>query len=512
MTIAGPGFMNYSLRNLFAGWAFPGLLPPQTISVTPGDQTVRLGGNLEINATMSGFNPENASIYLKMADKDWQEVKMLKFQENFQFTFFSVREPMQYYVTSTGVRSPEYQVDVIQLPNIQNLKLTYNYPEWTKRPPDTVEFGGDIRTVNGTKIDIEVITDAPLPSGVLVLNGNDQKMSIEGNTGKTSFEIEEDGEYFIAAQVGGEQVRLSDDYFITITEDEKPDVQFIRPGRDWNASPIEEVTTRIKVKDDYALESLELRFSVNGGDWQSVPLPIDETDADIDHVFLLESMQGVLDDATEGETADLVPGDLISYYAEAKDRLNTSRTDMFFIEVQPFDRRYTQSQMAGGGGGGGGQSPQQEISQRQKEIIVSTWNLIREKDDQKEDAILTVDDNATLLSELQTTLSEQAQTLADRTRARQLTNTDENIRNFVDHMEKAAEAMRPAAESLAEIDLETAIKPEQEALQHLLRAEAVFNDIQVSFNQGGGGGGGGQAGRDLADMFELEMDMEKKPV
>ena len=50
---------------------------------------------------------------------------------------------------------------------------------------------------------------------------------------------------------------------------------------------------------------------------------------------------------------------------------------------------------------------------------------------------------------------------------------------------------------------------EQDALQHLLRAEAVFTDIQVAFQQGGGGGGGGMAGRDLSELFELEMDLEK---
>ena len=50
---------------------------------------------------------------------------------------------------------------------------------------------------------------------------------------------------------------------------------------------------------------------------------------------------------------------------------------MFFIEAQPFERNYTQSQQDGGGGGGGGgddANQQNQISQRQKEIITATWN------------------------------------------------------------------------------------------------------------------------------------------
>ncbi|MDX1480308.1 MAG: hypothetical protein R3315_01450, partial [Woeseiaceae bacterium] len=194
------------------------------------------------------------------------------------------------------------------------------------------------------------------------------------------------------------------------------------------------------------------------------------------------------------------------YYAVANDRAGSARTDIFFVDVQPFDRRYTQSQMAGGGGGQG--AGQNEISQRQREIIVSTWNLIREQQEKRRDDVLYVPDNAALLARLQQTLREQAMTLAQRTRARMLTVSDENIAEFVDNLEKAAEAMVPAATLLADVELEDAILPEQEALQHLLRAEAVFNDINVSM-QANRGGGGGQAGRDLTDMFELEMDLEK---
>jgi len=54
-----------------------------------------------------------------------------------------------------------------------------------------------------------------------------------------------------------------------------------------------------------------------------------------------------------------------------------------------------------------------------------------------------------------------------------------------------------------------AVPLEQKALQALLRAEATFRQIQVAFGQrggGGGGGGGGGAGRDLASLFDLELD------
>ncbi|MDH3265979.1 MAG: hypothetical protein OEM25_03345, partial [Gammaproteobacteria bacterium] len=234
-----------------------------------------------------------------------------------------------------------------------------------------------------------------------------------------------------------------------------------------------------------------------------IELDADADNVEVDHVFFLESLSQLQDQEP------LVPGDLISYYALAEDRDSSARTDMFFIDVQPFDKRYSQSQQIGGNAGGQQGGQQNEVSERQREIIISTWNLIREQNEKRRDDDAYVNDNAALLSRLQETLQGQVQSLAQRTEARQLTASDEEIAEFVEHLYKASEAMTPAAERLGAIDLEQALLPEQEALQHLLAAEAVFTDISVSMQANNGGGGGGQAGRDLSEMFELEMDLEK---
>ncbi len=546
LLVAGPGMMNYSLRNLLAGWALDDLLPPQSLDITPGNQSVRRGANLRIMAVPEGFNADEAIIHVREAGGDWQDVEMVQSPAGFEFTFFAMQDNMSYYVSTTGLRSPQYEITVLDVPGIERLELTYHYPEWTERDPETFTLG-DVRTLPDTRIEVKVTTTAPLSVGELVLNNIGQAMTINGADAVSEFTVTAEGEYYIAALVGGERVRLSDDYFIRLAEDDKPVISFIRPGGDWNASNIEEVTARIEASDDFNLERLTLKYSVNGGDWESVELASHVRDITADHIFMLEDIripETTLDSADigqftivtseeaqeraveedseahlalmEGDDSEpptprvvpLVPGDLISFYAEGADRTQTVRTDMFFIQIQNFQRRYSQSQLSGGGGGGGQQGgPQDEISNRQRQIITSTWNLIREQAEDADDGQVRV--NSSLLSELQTTLAEQAATLAQRTRARQLDNQDEQIEQFVTNMEEAVQNMYPASERLAAVELEDAIGPAQEALQHLLRAEAVFNEFQVQNQQGGGGGGGGgRAQQDLAEMFELEMDLE----
>ena len=70
--------------------------------------------------------------------------------------------------------------------------------------------------------------------------------------------------------------------------------------------------------------------------------------------------------------------------------------------------------------------------------------------------------------------------------------------------------MQPAAQKLDQQQWSAAVFDEQKALQYLLRAEATFRQIQVAYGSAGGGSGAvNSAGRDLASLFDLELDTQK---
>ena len=153
-----------------------------------------------------------------------------------------------------------------------------------------------------------------------------------------------------------------------------------------------------------------------------------------------------------------------------------------------------------------GGEQEQQISEREKEIIAATFNQL--KADAKTKAAAA--ENGKYLAEVQAKLRDQAQSLANRTKARQLDSNGPGFSTFVKEMEAAVAAMAPASDKLKGLAFQDALTPEQQALQHLLRAEATFRDIQIQISRGGGGGGGGGgAGRDLANLFDLELDKEQ---
>ena len=67
--------------------------------------------------------------------------------------------------------------------------------------------------------------------------------------------------------------------------------------------------------------------------------------------------------------------------------------------------------------------------------------------------------------------------------------------------------MNLAAQELEKEQITSALKPEQLALQHILKAEASINRTDISMQQGGGGGGGGaqQEREDLRELVEMEL-------
>ncbi len=529
---SGPGYWGYGTSRLWAGWLQPNDSPLYQINVSPGDATIRQGSDLVISAEIFGFQAPSAFLYAKYADSlDWEQAPMRRQLEGsgYQFLFAAVREPLRYYVSAGGVRSDEFEVDVVSMPVVKNLKLTYHYPSWTGMKDVIEDPGGDITAVKGTEIEIEIETDKPLADGLIqVDDGREAEMapSIAGGELKSvgRFEVLQDGRYHIAAVYKGEAVRISEDYFITLVPDRKPNLKAVHPGRDYKATSIEEVVVELQAEDDFAVSSLDLYYSVNGSEMQRARLGKRGGAKQVrsSHTFYLEELgdPASIELAVEEEdktpetgseefpVANLVPGDVIAYYGVARDHKLSAQTDMFFIETRAFDRSFSQVQAAGGGMGGG-QQPRNEISKRQKEIVAATWNLVKKSQQAKPSERQEIRENAMVLSDVQLTLRDQARTLVERVRARELAGTNAQFTAFVENLERAAEFMEPAAEKLGDVKLRDALSPEQKALQFLLRAEAIFRDIQLAFGSGQGSGGGQQAQLDLAEMFELEMDLHK---
>ena len=504
----GPAYLRQGLSALLIISRSAEASSPYSIEVTPGSGKVPRGADQAIRAKLVGFSAKDAAVLMRTsAAAPFERVPLVPAAGNDPSTFegmlFHLDKQTDYYVESNGVVSKTFTLAVVDLPTVKQLDLEYVFPSYTGLPPRKVDDGGDVAAIKGTEVRLRITPTMAAPSGRILLNdGASAPLTTQSDGSLTgSFRIDRQGFYRIELTgPHAEKVDASPQYTIDVIDDQAPAVHFTKPGRDTQATPVEELFLEARADDDYGVKSLQLFYSVNGGNGKTINLfgggkPLNEVSAG--HTIYLEEL-------------GLKPGDFVSYYAKATDTdvvqgPKTSTSDIYFVQIRPFRKDYkqAQSQAMGGGGGGGGQQAVGELSRQQREIVAATFNIVRDKAKTKPDKFR---ENVVFINLAQAKLREQVDDLVGKLKAR-LGAVDPSFNKLAEVLPKASEEMKLAENDLKAVKPDNALSPEQRALKLLQEAEQQY-ELQVSMQNGGGGGGGGgnQYAEDLADLFELELD------
>ena len=496
----GPPVLRDVARVLFIPWSEAAAAPVFAVQVEPGNATVPRGGALEIRATLRGFEAEGAELVLR-ADtaSEWIRLPMLRDSAAAEFTarLFDLTSATEYYAESNEIRSRVYKLTIADLPAVSRFSLELRFPGYTGLPVERIEEGGDVAAVRGTTVTVRATTSRVVQGGSIRLDdGTTVPMTADSAGLLTgSFRVSRDGFYRLdLVATDGTAVPGAIQYVVEALEDQPPGVRIEEPGRDTKVTSVDEVTIAMRATDDYGVGSLELHYAVNGGAEKRIALS-DSTprrtrlDARAAHTLFLEELR-------------LRPGDLVSYFATAKDGGgNTASSDIYFLEIRPFGRDYKQAESGGGGGGGGGETPE-GLSARQRDLVAGTFNWLR-------DSARVSDrerrENVTTLAIGQGRLKTDVEALVRRLVERNIVSADTNFRLIHAALDSSAKEMQAAEDRLGRGAPRDALPREQRALQLAQRAEATYREVQVQMGGQQGGGGASQA-EDLADLFELEND------
>jgi len=169
LILAGPGFLGYGAALLWAGTPKAGA-KFYDITVQPGNKLVRRRADQVVTAQLAGFEAAQVRLMAKYrSSAKWEEALMIPRAggSQFEFLFAGLPEPVEYYVEASGLRSKTFKLDVIDLPGIKHIKVTYHYPSWLGIKDGVEDPGGDLRAVTGTTAELTVETDRPLKNGVI---------------------------------------------------------------------------------------------------------------------------------------------------------------------------------------------------------------------------------------------------------------------------------------------------------------------------------------------------------
>jgi hypothetical protein len=480
--------------------------------VEPGNARVRQGEPFRVRAWLRGAPPalaRQAPDVIVGRGADRRALRMRADGDAHAVDVGVVERSFVYIVTAAGLRSREYTVTALRPPRVTRIDLRYEYPAFTGLPPRTEVDSGDVYAPAGTRVHLRVRADRPVASAALTLRAGTRVPLRQAASADAELEgtlvVDRDDAYRVAlADAEGLSSPGDTEYFVRVMDDRPPDVRILRPGGDRQATPLEEVLVEARAEDDYRIGRFELVFALRGAREQVVPIGVGGASAETaSHTLYLEDL-------------GVKPGDFVSYYARARDvgrgsRNREARSEMFFVEVAPFDQEFSRAQsqaMAGAGGGAG--AGLEALIAAQKDIINATWNLERRaragRSEQDVRAVGTA----------QGELRGRAEALAGRLRfaarmgggrRRPPTEPPQD-----DPIGRAIEAMKRAETSLEALKTADAMPHEMAALNELLKADAEIRRRQVTQQMAGGGGGGGagRAGQDLSALFDRELQRQQQ--
>ena|GEM_PF-1328974 len=473
------------------------------MNISPGDIQIEKGGSQEIIAEMKGDTDEDIILHYKMGEEIWRKQSMEKGIKgsNYIHQFSDIQEPIHYYVEFNENQSSEYTISIYEFPKVTKIDLETIYPEYTGIPSKTEENTGDINGLCGSDVSLTIETNGSAVSGEMVIDDSVtiQLQSLDKGRFSTSISLMDTAFYHIRlTDVQHKNNKYPEEYQIIPVEDEKPIIYITDPQRDMRVNMVEEVLLAATVTDDYGVRDVHVKFSINGEDEKTETMlnskSMGEQTVKGSYVFFLEDY-------------NLKAGDVISYYVEADDNCPSNDieySDMYFIEVTSLDNRYTQmSNRGGAGGGGGGQSA--DVVNQQK-IIAATWKLERTK---KEIPERKFDESLDAISRAQKVLKEDVEGQVNSSKfSPEMLN--EETKSYIEYLERATKEMDEALDKLSSTDLKNAVKEEQQALNYLLKAEALDKDKRVQLQRGGAGGSGGSSQERMQELEDLELDISKE--
>lgn len=391
---------------------------------------------------------------------------------------------------------------VAQPPRVIRIDVEYEFPAHTGLRPRRELESGDIFAPEGTRVRLVIQVDRPVVRGVLALAEGD-RVSLESRGPQQlagTLRVERDGSYRIALETpDGRRHDGETEYFIRVVDDRPPVVRILRPAGDRRVTPLEEVGIEAQAEDDYGIAGLELVYAVNGGEPHAVVLGRGGTAPAHTGSYLLFL-----------EDLGVRPGDFIAYYARARDvgrfrRPAEARSDMYFLEVVPFEEEFVAAESAALGGLT--QRSLESLIRAQKDIVSATWALERRAPAGRS----AVD--VRRVAGAQAEVKRQVESMRGRAPVAPPRSEGAPGRDGErgDPLAGAAEAMARAQAALEATETGRALPHEMEALAHLMRAEAEIRRRQVARQQQAGGGGGqGRQQYDLSALFDRELQRQQR--
>ena len=259
-----------------------------------------------------------------------------------------------YAVTAGPAHSRDYKVTALFPPRVQRIELHYDYPSFTGLKPRDEHDGGDVYGPAGTRVRLVVHADKPIVQGKLAFSEGRPAVALSAARGACA-RVDADGQ-------GGSPPTALRWWTRTASAPKAPNTSSASwttvrrsstscgPSGDQQITPLDEVPIEARADDDFGIASLDMVYSVSGGARKGRAVHVARRHRAGAH-RIAHARRGRSEGQAGRRDRLLRAG---ARCRRARSSRRSPRSEIFFLEVKPFNEEYSlaQSQAMDGGGDG----------------------------------------------------------------------------------------------------------------------------------------------------------------
>lgn len=176
----------------------------------------------------------------------------------FQYSFSKIQKSIKFYLEANGVTSEIYQINSIETPVINNLKMVLQYPVYTGKQSEVVQNTGNVSVPQGTKITWQIETEK---SDTLSFIPNGESPAYFTKNAKEYFSFSKQVFNAISYKITTSNQQLHDyeslNFVIQVIPDEHPQISVNSDIDSISRGPAQFVG---QISDDYGVNKLQMVY------------------------------------------------------------------------------------------------------------------------------------------------------------------------------------------------------------------------------------------------------------
>ena len=360
----------------------------EEITVDPGDTQVERGTGLVITARFGHAPPAEATLVLVSALGKTQRIPLARHLADpvFGASLPEISEDGLYRVEYGAKKTRDYKIGVFDFPALTRADASLNFPAYTSLTNQIIRDTRRVSAVEGTRLTYTLLLNKPVVSARFI--GKEQTLTLAAQSNSIAllndFTLTNSARYSLElVDADGRTNKNPTEFSIVVLPNRPPEVKVTFPRGDQRVSSLEEMQLQGEAKGDFGLLKYGVGFSVAGQEPQFVELG----------QAVAANEKRSFTNQVSMEKLGVAVDEVVSYFAWADDygpdgQVRRTFSDMFFAEVRPFEEIFRQDQSGEsenqnqqrnqqGNQGGGNQNT--KLAELQKQIVIATWKLQRDK-------------------------------------------------------------------------------------------------------------------------------------